>query len=327
MKPINKIIFIIIILFIYNHAFSWEIYDKVIATVNETPLIESEIIFKFERMIGQKKMVPNKLSYEKSRLLDKFIEEALVEQTAKQESIIVSPEKIDNQIKKIMERMDVKSIDAFKRTIEKTENITFEEYRDELRKSLISEQVMSIAIGVSPPSVKEAEDWYKANKEKVGYEVNIQQIFIRLANDSYAENKRANKLAGELYNKIKSGQTFESVAKESSEDMATKNNGGNLGWLPLSNMAKKDIILANNIYNEFIVNRNKYAVVKSSTGYHIIKYNGRRTTSFEAAKEDIFNLLYQKKLIEQFKKWVSQKRQQSDIKIYMQDYIKEKSNT
>jgi len=327
MTKIKLIILIVIILFLnFTIGYSWEIYDKLIATVNETPIIDSEVILKLEKLQNKKNIPTKTLSNEKSRLLDKFIEEAIVEQTARKESIIVSPEKIDNQIKKIMEQKDIKSIETFKKEIERSEKISFEEFKEEMRKSIITEQIMSIAIGITPPSLKEAEDWYKGNKEKMGFEVNIQHIMIKLKNESFTENKRVNQIANDILAKIKNGQSFENTAKESSEDAATKNTGGSMGWVALSNLAKKDYILADNVYKEFIMNKKKFAVVKSDVGYHIVKYNGSRQTSFEAVKDDIFNLLYQKKMVEQFKKWVLQKRTESDIKIYMPDYIKEKAN-
>ncbi|MBN2403592.1 MAG: peptidylprolyl isomerase [Spirochaetes bacterium] len=324
MKNIIKIFLITFIFLNYTPGHSWDVYDRVIATVNETPIIESEVLLKFERLKTQKKIHPKMILNEKSRLLDKFIEEAIVEQTARNESIIVSQEKIDNQIKKVMERMEIKSIDHFKKEIEKSEKIPFEEYREEMKKSIMTEQIMSIAIGITPPSIKEAEDWYKKNKGKMGFELNMQHIMIKLQNDSFTENKRINTIANEIVAKLRSGQSFERLAKEFSEDPATKNSGGNMGWIALSNLAKNDYILADNVYKEFIIGKRKLSIVKSNTGYHVIKYNGRRQTSFEAVKDDIFNLLYQKNMAEQFKKWVLQKRSQSDIKIYMQEYIKEK---
>ncbi len=325
MNHIKKIILIIILL-IFRPAYSWEVYDKLIATVNETPIIESEVEQRLEKLKSQKK-VPNKtLLNEKSRLLDKFIEEAIVEQTAKRESIIVSSEKVDNQIKKIMEQREIKSVDLFKKEIERTEKISFEEFREEMRKSIMTEQIMSIAIGVTPPSLKEAEDWYKSNKGKMGYELNIQHIMFTLKNESFAENKRVNQIASDLLIKIRNGFPFEDAARDHSEDAATKNTGGSLGWTALSNLAKKDYIMADNLYREFIIGKKKTAVIKSGAGYHVIKYNGIRPTSFEAVRDDIFNLLYQKKMMEQFKKWVLQKKSESDIKIYMPDYIKEKAN-
>jgi foldase protein PrsA len=324
MKKINLISFIILInIFTFAHAGAWELYDRVIATVNETPVIESELTKKFERISERQKIAPKKMQAEKSRLLDKFIDEAIVEQTAKEQSIMVTSEKVDNQIKKIMERMNIKSIDVFKKEIEKLERIPYEDYKEEMRKSLVAEQVMSIAIGVSPPSTREAEEWYKVNKDKIGYEVNIQQIMIKLKNDSFEENKKVSKAAQDVLAKIKSGMAFENAAREVSEDAATKNIGGSMGWVPLSNMARRDIDFANNIYNSFVMNNKKIDVIKSGTAYHIVKYNGKRPTAFEAVKDEIFNVLYQKKVMEQFNKWVSRKKQESDIKIYLSDYIKE----
>ena len=309
-----KIIILILSVFLnYRAGYSWETYDKLIATVNETPIIESEVSYKLERLQNNKKISQRKLPDEKSRVLDKFIEEAIIEQTAKKESIIVSPEKINNQIKRIMERMNITSIEVFKKQIERSEKISFEEYKEEMKKSIMTEQVMSIAIGITPPSLKEAQDWYKSNKSKMGYEINVQHIMIYLKNDSFAENKRVNKAASDLLDKIRSGQSFEALAKEFSEDSATKYSGGSMGWVALSNLAKNDYILADNVYKELVIGKRKLAVVKSNTGYHVVKNNGTRPTSFESVKDDIFNMLYQQKMMEQFKKWIAQKKTESEI--------------
>ncbi|MBN2039027.1 MAG: peptidylprolyl isomerase [Spirochaetes bacterium] len=323
---LNIILTTIAVFILCSPVFSWEEYDRIIATVNETPIIKSELEQKFERLLSQKKIPAKKIPGEKSRLLDKFIDDAIVDQTAKKESIIVSPEKIDNQIKQIMARTNTRSMDDFIKQIEKNEKIPFEEYREELRKSLVLEQVMSIAIGISPPNTKEAKEWYDKNKKELGYEVNLQHILVKMKNDSFAENKRANNTAKDLFTKT-SKQSFESAAKQYSDDNATRNNGGSLGWISLSDLAKQDILFANNIYKEFVIDNKKKAIVKSGSGYHIIKYNGKRRSTFEAVKNDIFNLLYQKKMAEQFKTWASRKRLESDIKIYMEDYITDKSRT
>jgi hypothetical protein len=39
------------------------------------------------------------------------------------------------------------------------ENVHFDEYRDDVRKVAHHRTVMSLAIGVTPPSRKEAMDW------------------------------------------------------------------------------------------------------------------------------------------------------------------------
>jgi putative peptidyl-prolyl cis-trans isomerase len=317
--------FIIILIFLSSiNIYSWEIYDRVIATVNEMPIIESEIMEKIDRVQKAKNAAQKINPYDKSRMLDRYIEEAIVAQTAAEESIIVSDEKVNNHIEKIMTRMNVPSLDAFKKQIEQTEKISFDDYREELRKNLVAQDVISIAVGISPPTMQEARLYYEKNKSKVGFEVNIQHVLLRTKNDGFEENKRVNKEIKDLYGRVLKGERFEDIAKQYSDDKDSRDKGGNLGWLPLSNVARDDMIYANNIYKEFVIGKSKMAVIKSNSGYHLVRFGGSRVTSFEGAKDDILGALYQMKQAEQFQRWVNRRRLESEIKIYMEDYVKEK---
>ena len=213
----QNIIWVLVIIFIFItsvHIYSWELYDRVIATVNEMPIIESEIIAKLDRLQKAKNISQKNYLFEKSRMLDRYIEETLVSQTADEESIIVSDEKVDNHIEKIMKRTNIPSLDVFEKQIEQTEKITFEDYKDELKKNLMTQDVISIAIGVSPPTQQEARQYYEKNKSKVGFEVNIQHIFLRIKNDTFEENKRINKDMKELYNRVIKGERFDDIARQ-----------------------------------------------------------------------------------------------------------------
>ena len=325
----KNIIWVLVIVFIFFtsiHIYSWELYDRVIATVNEMPIIESEIMSKLDRMQKAKNVSQKNYPYEKSRMLDRYIEEAIVTQTAAEESIIVSDEKVNNQIDKIMKRMNIASLDVFKKQIEQTEKMTFQDYKDELKKNLMVQDVISIAIGVSPPSQQEARQYYEKNKSKVGFEVNIQHILLRIKSDTFEENKRINKEIKDLYNRVVKGERFEDLARQYSEDKYTRDKGGNLGWVPLSDIARDDMIYANNIYKEFVMGKSKMTIIKSNSGYNLVKFGGSRPTSFEGAKDDILGALYQMKQAAQFQKWVNRRRLESEIKIYMEDYIKEKTD-
>ncbi len=329
MKNMFKLYSLIPLVFLLNtRVFAWEVYDRVIATVNETPIIESEVNRMNERSQIDKKIPAKNVPETKSRILDSFIADSLVAQTADRESIIVSNEKVDDQIQKIMKSMNLKSAEEFQKYIEKTEKVSYDDFRDDLRKNMIRELVMLIAIGITPPSQKEAEDYYTEHKKEWSYELDIQHIMIKLNNETFEENKRVSKIIKEVYDKlVKKQSTFENLAREFSEDAASKNKAGKLGWVAIPNIAKDDLIYANNLYREFIDNqdRKEYAIVKSNAGYHIVKVSGRRPTSFEAVSDYIYNVLRFKKMNEQFKKWVSNRRMESEIKIYMEDYITEKN--
>jgi putative peptidyl-prolyl cis-trans isomerase len=317
MRNIIKLLLLLIFIFIDSSIYSWEILDRVIAVVNNKPIVESEILNQFVRIQKLKKIPAKRLIYEKSRILDRYIEDAIFIQEADEQSIIVSDEKVNNHIEKMMKNLNVDSLEEFKKRVEAKEKIDFDDFREDLRKSLIKELVMSIAIGVSPPSSKEMEAWYNANKKKLGYEVSYKHIMIRPKNDSMKEEKRVYSEIEALLNQIKSGASFDEMARKYSDDAATKKNGGSVGWVYI---AQQDPILAGSIDMMFREGKN-LKVVKSTHAYHIVKLAGKRNVTFEAVKDLVHNHLFQQRLGEQFQKWVVQKKKESDIKIYMEDYV------
>ncbi|TAL32451.1 MAG: hypothetical protein EPN93_15960 [Spirochaetes bacterium] len=297
---------------------SWEVLDRVIAVVNERPIVESEVIDRYTRLQQRNALQAIGQAQGMSRILDKFIEEALVAEEADNQAILISDEKIENHIKKIMARNNIATMDDFKQRIEKTENIPFADYREELRKSMMTEQVMSIAIGVSPPTRKEMLAWYNANLEKLGFEVNVKHILMRPRDNSPAEERRVSEALRELTQRVYQGEAFEALAAQYSEDAPTAKNGGDMGWMELGEM---DPYFANQV---FTMNQPGQLsnVIKSSYGYHIVKFLGKRQTSFESVEDKVLNMLFQQKMVEQFGKWINQRRRESDIKIYLQDYMK-----
>ncbi len=298
-------------------SFAWEPYDKIIAIVNGSPILESEVVERYNRLARQKGFPAGAHKVQMSRLLDKFIEEAIVLQEAQEQSIVISDEKIDNHLKKIAARMHI-GVKEYKERIEKTENIKFEDYKEEIRRALITEQVMSLAIGVSPPTKKEAMDWYKANRDKLGFEVNLKHILLKPKNTTLAEEKRVNEETKRLHQRILRGESFETAAANFSEDPASAKKGGDMGWVVL---AELDPYFANQVYRMAQTGQ-ATGVVKSAYGYHIVRLTGKRPISYDSVEDKIVNLLFQHKVAEQFVKWVHQRRKESEVKIYMQNYVK-----
>ena len=300
-----------------RHGHSWELFDRVIAVVNDAPIVESEVRLKFEQLSSMKKIPASKVSYHKSRILDMFIEDMLFVQTADDESIIIGEKKIDDYVEKAWKRMNFENLDEFKTKLEKKDNISYEEYRDQIRRSITREMVMSIAVGVSPPSEDQAKEWYRKNKSKVGFEVNINHILMRVKNSTIAEERRVNNEMKKVQSKLRGGRSFESAAKEYSEDGTTKGGGGSMGWVRLAEM---DRYLAMQVFN---MNRagQVSGVIKSGLGYHIVKFNGKRHVPYESIRDLIFNILYHERMGEQMSRWAQLRRKESDVKIYMPDYV------
>lgn len=314
----KKLLFAIaLFVFLPVMAGAWDLFDRVIAVVNDRPIMESEVNARFEKYKNVKIIPAGKISFHKSRVLDAFIEDSIFEQMAEEESIIVSKDKVDDSIEKAMKRYNINSLKEFKEKLEKKDKISYEDYRERVRKSLIREMVMTLAVGVNPPSEQQAQEWYKKNVNKVGYEFNINHVFLRLRNTTIAEERRVNNEMKVILAKIRSGMSFEEAAKKFSEDEASKAKGGAMGWVKLHEI---DRLLAMQIFGMNMKGQMS-GVIKSGSGYHIVKFNGKRPVQYESIREIIFNILYSERMGEQMEKWAEQKRKESDVKIFMDDYV------
>ena len=62
-------------------------------------------------------------------------------------------------------------------------------------------------------------------------------------------------------------------------------------------------------------------VFKSSQGYHIVKLMGRRAITFDKVERLIMYKLYNESMYQQFKKWVLKRKKESEIQIFMKNYV------
>lgn len=349
-----QVLFLAAIFLIPLTAGAWESYERVLASVNSRAITESDINQKFERLRSLKSIPSAKVNYEKSRILDQMIEAELIFETAQNESILISNTRVINQLqgsmmklfsakikneKELTETVDrvSKSLEKYLETkvfnekkpdpdmkrfvefIEKKEKIDFFSFFDEMKVSIAREQIMSIAIGASPPSQQEAKKWYSANKGKLGFEVHVKHILIIPKSGSLTEEKAANTRAEEIRKQIIANpKSFESLAEKYSQDPGSAKEGGDLGWQML---AQFDPYFANNVYR---MNKSGQisGVFKSGFGYHIVKYVARRDVTYEKVEKMIMYKLYNENARGQFKKWVQKRKENAAIKIYMEGYVK-----
>ena len=332
---------------------AWIPYERVVAVVNDRAIMESEIDQRFERLKSTKKIPASRINYEKSRILDQMIENELIFETAQEESIVVSDKKVIQQLEEIianffknripkdadlkktvdkvsreMERFMDKRFETnfkidpdlkmFTDYIEKNEKTDFFSYFNEIKLKITREQIISLTIGMTPPSPEEARKWYNANKSKLGFEVWVKHILIIPKSSSLSDEREANRKAEEIRQQIISNSaTFESLAGKHSQDPGSARNGGDLGWQLI---AQFDPYFANNV--AMLSKKGEISpVFQSNFGYHIVKYVGRRNITYEKVERMIMYMLYTEKGHEQFKKWIQQKREEALVIIHM-EYVK-----
>ena len=214
-----------------------------------------------------------------------------------------------------MERNGIKDPDIFKKKIESEQGIDIATMRNDIRRQILTEQIIMIAVEFNPPTKKEAMEWYDKNKQQL-MQVKMKHILIRPAGSGFAEEKAANEKIKDLQRKLLAGESFEDVARKESDDPESASKGGDLGWATL---AELDPYFANQVMQQFAAGKVS-GIIKSSYGYHLVKFYDKRTAPFNEMEGRIANFLSGQNRMTQFEKWLLKARKESEIKIYLEGY-------
>lgn len=142
----------------------------------------------------------------------------------------------------------------------------------------------------------------------------LRQIFVQFR-PTKQDTLRAKQLAEKIYELLKSGKyTFDQLASKYSDDLDTKDLGGDLGWIPVSNLPPK---------MRAVIDTMKVGEISppvlTQFGYHIIKLIDRKKggrPSFEEIQPQLAQILYQRKLQKAIDDYVKKLKKKIYVKVY-----------
>ena len=143
------------------------------------------------------------------------------------------------------------------------------------------------------------DDINKYYENKVYGETTVSHILVKLDSTSTMTDeekkeaeKKANDKIKEIYEKLDGGTSFADVAKEYSEDSATKSDGGKVGTFTKGEMTEKFNQEFEDAVNKLEVGKYTKKAITSSYGYHIIyKDEQKDKPKLEEVKNDIIDKL------------------------------------
>src|SRR6266508_2362687 len=163
---------------------------------------------------------PGTAEYEtlKGQAIAFLLQRAEFEQEAEARGIDISDEKIDKRIAQLKKQFYGGSDKKYQDTL-KQQGLTEEQDREEVRASLISEELFKKVTGDVKVSQKEIRSYYDSHKTQYGQPESreVRHILVQ---------KKA--LADQLYAQLKSGANFAVLAKRYSKDPGSASNGGKL---------------------------------------------------------------------------------------------------
>jgi parvulin-like peptidyl-prolyl isomerase len=140
----------------------------------------------------------------RAQVLSQLVDDALVEQAARQENINISPADIDSRVKQVID--DAGSPAKFQDYL-KNNQLTVQDLCEQIRSNLFDEAMMARVTANLPGKVEQ----------------------IHVAHILFAQRADADA----ALQKLKQGADFATLAKQlSQQDVATRDNGGDLGWFP-----------------------------------------------------------------------------------------------
>lgn len=219
--------------------------DQIAASVNDEVILASEIeeqlYIALQRAGGRPD--PAQLDTLRRRILDQMIDEKLIIAEAKRQGIVVSDAEIEKQVSAaiddVKERLGSEAAYAEQLKRENTTEARLRDrYRTELRRQLMGQRLVEKQIPRKPVPAKEAEAYFVAHRDrfpKLPGEVRLAVIQIPPAPDSIALTA-GRKKALDARARILKGEKFAKVAAEVSDDKASAQSGGDLGFFARGRM-------------------------------------------------------------------------------------------
>jgi peptidyl-prolyl cis-trans isomerase SurA len=296
-----------------------KLVDKVVAIVNDQPITLSDTI-KFRQRLQTGGLVddallklvdPQALLKDKKALLNEMIDEKLIDSEVKHKNMEVTIERVEQEIRSIAKNNGI-SREQLQAAL-RAKGVSMSQYQDFIktsleRQSLIEREVTS-RVRISDEDIS---SYYLAKKGPSAAQIFEYTLSHMVFSPKNGGDAAALQRARTVEEKLKSGQSFDKLAEQFSEDPAFS-KGGALGTFKAGEMlAVIDQAVRKIGPGEFT------PVLKTPQGYQIIKINKRTLISdpkLDEEREDIRRTLYADAFKRQFRLWLNQRRDEAFIRI------------
>lgn len=297
-----------------------EIVDRIVAVINEEIITLSEVNRAFEsyrkKIEDTYKNENLKKIMEEARLflLNRMIDQNLVEQEARKSGIVVKDDEVMDAVKDFLEKKKIRMEDLLANLAR--DGSSFEEYRKEIKTQLVTMKLIRREIRAKVAvSEEEIGDYYLKHREDYeGKEaVRIKQILIPFPKNIDTATKA--KLRGVMdmtHKRLKDGEPFDMIAAGFSQGPAAAADG-DIGFV------ERGMILPAVENAAFSLKKDEISdVIESPAGLHIVKVVDRRGSgikAIESVRNEIRAKLEDEKIETKYTVWIKELRGKSHIEI------------
>ena len=299
---------------------SGEVADRIIAIVNDDVITLSELNATFDpylkrieaRLTGKDR--DRVVAEGKTAILNKMIDNKLIEQEAKKSGIVIKDDDVMGVIRDMLKNKKMQMSDLLQ-ALDK-DGMTFNGYKQDVKEQLQRQQLVRREIRAKiVVTDEEIGEYYRQHRDEYeGKEaIRIKQILIPIpAGVDPAIRERGRELAASILKRIKDGEPFEALVAQYSQGPAVA-AGGDIGYVErgfmLPEMEKVALSLEAGEVGP---------VIESTQGFYIIQVVDKRGAGLKPiteVRQEIQMKLEDEKAAKKFDQWVAELRNKSLVEI------------
>jgi peptidyl-prolyl cis-trans isomerase SurA len=265
---------------------SANVIDSIAVVVNDDVITKNELAARIksvsQRMKAQNMALPDAADMQR-QILERMIVERAQMQLAKEMGVRIDDTTLDRAIGRIAEQQKM-TVQDLRNQIEK-EGTSFAAFREEIRDEIIMQRLREHEVD-NKIQISDAEiDTYLAAEKAAAadqVEMNLAQIMVQIPNNASPEQIAVAKAkADEVTRQLRTGADFGKMAASYS-DSSDALKGGEIGWRSPDRLPP--------VFAEALakLKPGQYTpIIKSTTGFHILKLVGKRSAAESQEKQVI----------------------------------------
>ena len=269
----NKKIFL---LFFCGMLFSQQpiMLDEIAAVVDDEIVLLSDVVLSANALAAQENVDPYKSPSKYKNLLlksvESMIEQLVIIKMAEIDSVVVLEKDVERALERQIQNIisQTGSEEAAEQVLGRKISDFKRSYKNDMKGKLIAEKYTGELTRNIEITRLEVEDFFKTYKDSIPSfpkRHKVRHILIQIT-PSEESMKKTELKAFNILEEINKGLSFEEAAKKYSEDSASKDNGGYLGFVPRGTFVKEFEKVA------FTLSINTISKpIKTQFGFHIIE--------------------------------------------------------
>ncbi len=301
-----------------NHRKSL-LVNRVVAVINNDIVLQSELLARSAPMVADLNSVTDARERARRRekiidqVLDDMINEDLVVQAAGEAQLEVKPKEVDDALDEIkrQNKLDDKGLEQALAM----QGYTIASYKKDVKRQILRMRAVNMLVR---PRVTVTDDDVRARYDEMGRrsatvsKVHLHHVLIALPEKpTEAQLDKAKARAAEVIEKARAGEDFTKLAKEYSDDVSTRDDGGDLGEIERGTIATE--------WEQVVFAMDKGEVrgpISGPRGLHVFYVSDVVKSDrkpFDEVKEKIRNDLYRQEMDKQTRQWMDELRKKAHI--------------